>query len=112
MPALLMVMYSLAILLPSPYLVRLMHRGKLWEVQPWIFGFEGYLDVECIERQIFGARLGRLHWSPFGSPLSRHYINEHGEYVGVDPTIDPETRALVDRGSTVRPGDQRVSISH
>jgi hypothetical protein len=37
-----------------------------------LFGIEGYLPLPEIEEKIFGAKMGRLKWSPYGSPLSRH----------------------------------------
>jgi hypothetical protein len=103
-------LYSLIMVLMGPMLLKIMYGGKFWGAQPWFFGFEGHLDIECIERQIFGAGLGRMQWSAFGSALSRHYVDENGEYVGVDPTTDPAIKAMVESGPSARPGDQRVSI--
>jgi hypothetical protein len=37
-----------------------------------LFGVEGYVPLLEIEEMLFGLRLGRLRWSPHGSPLSRH----------------------------------------
>jgi hypothetical protein len=99
---------SLSIILASPYLVRVQYGGKLWGAQPWFFGFEGYLDIETIESNIFGSYQRRLSWSPSGSPLSRHYSNEHGECVGLDPTSDPNVRNLVERARTIDYGGQKV----
>jgi hypothetical protein len=61
----------------------------------WLIGFEGYLGIETIESFIFGYKFGRLHWSEYGSTLSRHKTNECGEREGVDPTTDPEVRRKV-----------------
>jgi hypothetical protein len=47
----------------SPWLLRLLYLGKFWEQQCWFFGFEGYMDLETIETQIFGGRLGRMKWT-------------------------------------------------
>ena len=99
---------SLLTILASPYLVRVQYGGKLWGTQPWFFGFEGYLDIETIESNIFGTYQQRLSWSPAGSPLSRHYSNEHRECVGLDPTSDPEVRGLVERARTTDYGGQKV----
>jgi hypothetical protein len=99
---------SLLAILASPYLVRVMYGGKLWGTQPWFFGFEGYLDIETIESNIFGAYLGRLRWSPCGSPLSRHYRDEYGECVGLDPTSDLKVRELVERARNSEYGEQKV----
>jgi hypothetical protein len=98
---------SLVILLASPYLVRLCYTGKLWNTQAWFFGFEGYLDIDTIEYNIFGASMGRLTWSPFGSPLSRHY-NKDSECVGCDPTADPRVRAEVDRAKHGSFGKEKI----
>ncbi|KAJ5611557.1 hypothetical protein N7528_008662 [Penicillium herquei] len=56
----------------SPYLTRLLYGGKFWGSQAWLFGFEGYADLETIESQIFGGSLQRLRWSAYGSSLSWH----------------------------------------
>jgi hypothetical protein len=104
---------SLAILAASPYLVRLLFTGKLWNTQALLFGFEGYMDIVTIERHIFGASMNRLAWSPFGSALSRHAPGKNGECVGLDPTSDYKTRALVEKccrpdyGSTIA-GERRI----
>ncbi|KAF4624294.1 hypothetical protein G7Y89_g13878 [Cudoniella acicularis] len=86
---------GLAVILASPYLVRVIYGGKLWGTQAWFFGFEGYMDLATIETHIFGAYMGRLKWSPTGSTLSRHVANTEGECVGIDPTTDPAVQALV-----------------
>lgn len=110
-PGVLFFIYSTVMIGAAPYLLRLMYSGKFWYTQPWFFGFEGYLDIETIESQIFGARLGRLQWSAWGSPLSRHHRNEHGECIGDDPTADPEVIEKVMRARSVVPGEQRVKPS-
>lgn len=55
--------YSLILMALSPWLLRLLYLGKFWDQQCWFFGFEGYMDLETIERQIFGGRLGRMKWT-------------------------------------------------
>jgi hypothetical protein len=99
---------SLLAILASPYLVRVLYGGKLWGTQPWFFGFEGYLDIETIETNIFGAYQRRLRWSPCGSPLSRHYSDENGECIGLDPTSDPKVGDLVARARNSEYGEQKV----
>ncbi|KAI9728263.1 MAG: hypothetical protein M1834_007756 [Cirrosporium novae-zelandiae] len=91
----LILLYSLVIVLLSPYLVRLLYGGKLWGTQPWFFGFEGHLDLPTIESHVFGNSIGRLAWSTCGSNLSRHIQNQHGECIGIDPTSDPAVAAMV-----------------
>jgi hypothetical protein len=71
-------------------------------------GFEGYMDIDTIERQIFGGRLGRMKWTAAASPLSRHHRNEHGECIPDDPTSDPAIAAIVQRAKTAGPGEQRI----
>ncbi|TKA61519.1 hypothetical protein B0A49_08340, partial [Cryomyces minteri] len=106
--AAILLIYSLAMIGASPKLLRVIYGGKFWYTQPWFFGFEGYLDIETIERQIFGARLGRLEWSAWGSPLSRHHANAYGECVGSDPTSDPKVRQMVAMAKHAKPGEQRI----
>ncbi|KAJ5930394.1 hypothetical protein N7466_005887 [Penicillium verhagenii] len=81
----------------SPYLTRLLYRGKFWGSQAWLFGFEGYADIKTIESQIFGARLNRLRWSPYGSSLSKSYRDKYGECKGIDPMTDPVVREKIKR---------------
>jgi hypothetical protein len=99
---------SILTLLASPKLVRLLYTGKLWGTQAWFFGFEGYMDIETIESNIFGAYMGRLTWSPSGSPLSRHCQNRHGECRGVDPTTDESVLEIVERAKHAPFGQQKV----
>ncbi|KAI4682930.1 hypothetical protein J4E81_009554 [Alternaria sp. BMP 2799] len=103
-----LLLYSLVVMGLSPWLLRLLFLGKFWEQQCWFFGFEGYMDLDTIESQIFGGRLGRMKWTAAASPLSRHHRNIHGECVPVDPTSDPAVAALVQRAKTAGPGEQRV----
>lgn len=58
-----LLIYSLFLMALSPWLLRLLYLGKFWDQQCWFFGFEGYMDLETIERQIFGGRLGRMKWT-------------------------------------------------
>ncbi|GAO18681.1 hypothetical protein UVI_02058970 [Ustilaginoidea virens] len=104
----LLLILSLLIIVPSPYLVRVIYSGKIWGSQAWFFGFEGYLDLATIESHIFGAYLGRLKWSPASSSISKHMMNEHGECVGVDPTADAGVRAMVEQARHGAHGDLKV----
>ena len=99
---------SLILIILSPYIIRLLYTGKLWYVQPWFFGFEGYMDISSIERHIFGADMGHLKWSTNGSPLSVHAPNEYGECIGQDPTSNPETARKVEQAINARMGDERI----
>lgn len=92
----------------SPYLIRLLYTGKVWGAQPWFFGFEGYMDLNTIERHVYGANMGYLSWSPNSSPLSRHRSNEYGECEGLDPTTDPETAERVRRSITSTMGEEKI----
>jgi hypothetical protein len=55
--------YSLIMMALSPWLLRMLYLGKFWEQQCWFFGFEGYMDIDTIETQIFGGRMGRMKWT-------------------------------------------------
>jgi hypothetical protein len=58
-----LLIYSLILMGLSPWLLRMLYLGKFWDQQCWFFGFEGYMDIETIETQIFGGRLGRMKWT-------------------------------------------------
>jgi hypothetical protein len=58
--------------LPAPFYIWHMYGGKVWGVEPCLFGIEGYVPLHVIEEKLFGLRLNRMSWSPYGSPLSRH----------------------------------------
>jgi hypothetical protein len=100
--------FSLATILASPYMLRVIYMGKSWGTQPWFFGFEGYLDIATIETNIFGVNLGRLTWSPFSSELSRHYETDEDECIGIDPTEDPVVKRLVQEASNGNHGQPKV----
>jgi hypothetical protein len=53
-----LLIYSIILMGLSPWLLRLLYLGKFWDQQCWLFGFEGYLDIDTIECQIFGGRMG------------------------------------------------------
>lgn len=99
---------ALIFVLLSPYIIRVLYTGKIWGVQAWFFGFEGYMDIGTIEQHIFGADMGHLKWSTNGSPLSLHEPNEYGECIGQDPTSNPETAEKVRRSVNARMGDERI----
>lgn len=94
--------------LASPYLVKIMYGGKFWDQQAWLFGFEGYTDIATIEALLFGYNMNRLSWSACGSPLSRHSVNKYNEWIGRDPTDDPEVERLVENARSAKLGQQRV----
>jgi hypothetical protein len=95
----------------TPRIVQEVYGEKPYEVQAEMFGFEGYLDAESIERAIFGGNFGRFTWSTNGSPLSRSIVNEFGEKTGIDPCLDPDVSHKVARAQASLPGDMRVSSS-
>jgi hypothetical protein len=70
--AIFFIVLSSVVLLAAPAYVPLLYKGKLYAVEPCLFGIEGYVPLPEIEEKIFGAKMGRLKWSPYGSPLSRH----------------------------------------
>jgi hypothetical protein len=107
--AILSVAYFAIVILMSPWLLRVIYGGKFWKTQAWMFAFEGYLPIHEIEKNMFGTRkLNRLQWSAFGSPLSHHQSNKHGECVGLDPTTRPEVLDLVRRSDNVPYGQLKV----
>ena len=99
---------ALCFILASPYIIRILYTGKIWGIQAWFFGFEGYLDIGVIEEHIFGSDMGHLKWSTNGSPLSMHKMNEYGECIGQDPTLNPETAAKVKKAVTAQMGEERI----
>ncbi|KAL5326555.1 hypothetical protein ACEPPN_004241 [Leptodophora sp. 'Broadleaf-Isolate-01'] len=124
---LILIAISCSVFISSPYLTRLLYRGKLCKYssalspndmeltvykggsQAWLFGFEGYADLETIESQIFGSKMRRLRWSTYGSSLSRHSTNAFNESVGIDPTLDPVVRSKVETAiNNDRPDAMRV----
>ena len=93
----------------SPWVTRILFGGKAWNVAPYLFGFEGYLDIETIESQIYGFPAGRLRWSVAGSSLSRHQVNKWGECMGVDPTaVDQSIADKVERSKHAMFGEKRI----
>jgi hypothetical protein len=78
-------------------------------MQAWFQGYEGYMDLATIESHIFGAYMGRLKWSTFGSPLSRHEMNEFGECLGVDPTTRPEVSEMLEHAKVGGFRDMKAS---
>lgn len=108
-PGAIFLVLALIAILSSPWAVKKCYSGKFWDSQPWLFGFEGYLDIETIERKIFGFPYGRLRWSPFGSPLSRHGENLFGECEGRDPVMtDESVRKLVDTALSGSYGEAKI----
>lgn len=101
---------SLPALIGSPKFLLKVFGGKYWNTQPWLFGVEGYVDIGTLEAYVFGLNQGFLQWSPFGSPLSRHYKDEYGEICGDDPMKYPDVRERVERSMTsTDPNRMRVS---
>jgi hypothetical protein len=102
------VLTAAAILLATPALIRISLGGKFRSVQAALFGVEGYISPATAERAIFGSAFGRMSWSTNGSPLSRSYLNDRGELVGVDPLRDPTVREKVELAKVAMPGQTRV----
>ncbi|KAK5083434.1 hypothetical protein LTS08_003627 [Lithohypha guttulata] len=93
----LLLLLVLTLILLSPMLVLNIYSGKVWNAQPWLFGFEGYMDLDAIERKIFGFPCDRLTWAPYSSPLSQHTLNEQfldDECQGTTPLLsDTDSQA-------------------
>lgn len=103
-----LLLLSLPIFLMSPWLVRVLYGGKPWNIAPHLLGFEGYLDIVTIETNIYGHYTGRLTWSPAGSNLSRHRVNEFGECIGEDPTSDGLVADMVKQAKYSNYGELKV----
>ncbi|KAL2817966.1 hypothetical protein BDW59DRAFT_165672 [Aspergillus cavernicola] len=93
--SIIMVLATISILL-SPFLLASLYIGKTWAAQPWLFGFEGYMDIAELETMIFGTNLNRLKWSAASTDLCRH-AEQGGTCIGVDPTRDPAVSNLITR---------------
>ncbi|KAJ9606942.1 hypothetical protein H2200_008953 [Cladophialophora chaetospira] len=106
------VILILCLILPaivlSPWLVRVLYGGKVWNVAPHLLGFEGYLDIVTIETNIYGHYTGRLAWSAAGSHLSRHQMNQYGECIGEDPTGDSMIADMVKQAKYSKFGEPKV----
>jgi hypothetical protein len=48
------IVWSVLVILAAPLLIRRLYGGKFANLQPWLFGFEGYLPIDQIESLIFG----------------------------------------------------------
>ncbi|PWY65424.1 hypothetical protein BO83DRAFT_401898 [Aspergillus eucalypticola CBS 122712] len=95
------------VMLVSPYLISILYVGKTWASQPWLFGFEGYMEIGEIEQLVFGINLGRLKWSPYSSDLSLH-VSQNGECVGKDPTCRESTAQFVSAAQNSRYGELKL----
>ncbi len=88
----------LIILLSAPLYIPRLFNGKLYEVEPCLFGIEGYVPIQEVEEMIFGVRLGRLKWSAYGSPLSRHkYRRGYRERTNEDDVEAADSQPLLAR---------------
>lgn len=99
--------FYLLVILASPYLISSLYVGKTWAAQPWLFGFEGYMNIGEIETLIFGLNLGRLKWSPYSSDLSLHE-DQNCECVGQDPTRRESTAQFVSAARNSHFGDLKL----
>lgn len=107
--AIILVVIGAATFLCTPLLIRQLLGGQFRSVEAALFGVEGYVDPATAERSIFGTARGRMGWSTNGSPLSRSYLNEKGELVGVDPLRDSTVEEKVNHAKVAMPGSKRVS---
>ena len=82
----------------SPWLVHRIHTGKSYGQQPWLFGVEGYMNLQTIEQHIWGTWKHRLRWSPYGSSLSSHKAEKFGSAdicLGLDAMKDGQIAAKI-----------------
>ncbi|MCJ1262257.1 hypothetical protein MMC22_002127 [Lobaria immixta] len=84
------------VIFSSPALIKNLYFGKVWSAQPWFFGVEGYMNLSDVERRVFGVDLGRLSWSPAGSSLSRHGMEDSQEYRNFCKGQDPSGYSNID----------------
>ena len=87
------IIIALITTLLSPMLILHIYGGKVWNTQPWLFGFEGHMDLRKIEMKIFGFPSERLSWAPYGSAMSHHRVNNEfldTECEGTDPLLVSE----------------------
>ena len=84
------------VIFSSPALIKNLYLGKVWSAQPWFFGVEGYMNLSDVERRVFGVDLGRLSWSPAGSSLSRHGMEDSQEYRNFCKGQDPSGYSNID----------------
>lgn len=105
-----LILWGLTWLSLSPWLIRIIYGGKFWGQQSWLFGFEGYMDIGAIERQIFASQ-NKLAWSCFGSPLSQFGVDKDGNYEGLDPVkSDPKVAEMVEEAKKAKHGEMRVGL--
>ena len=104
-----LIVMAVAVFFATPALIRVSLGGKFRNVEAALFGIEGYMSPATAERAIFGTAYGRMSWSVNGSPLSRSYLNNKRELVGVDPLRDPTVREKVELAKVAMPGNKRVS---
>ena len=78
-------LFTMIIVLTSPYILLTSYKGKLWSTQAEFFGIEGEADIKQVEKYLFGFCHNRLGWSTNGSLLSKHKTNENGECMPDDP---------------------------
>lgn len=114
--------YSGIIYLIAPIAIRKLLRGKIRETNPGMYGFEGYLPVDEIEKLLFGTSRNRVTWSLHASsplsirafhpqtPASNEESYSEGWVVPQDPCDNPRTKKLVQRAARAGPGDMRVRI--
>ncbi|MCJ1249069.1 hypothetical protein MMC30_006291 [Trapelia coarctata] len=105
---------ALTVMLSSPILIRAIYRGKVWDVQPWFFGVEGHMSLPDLELHIFGSYEGKLKWSAFGSPLSRHAAEKNKGFEhfceGQDPSQYDEVKKRIDAVQSSDHGDRVFTL--
>ncbi|KAF2236635.1 hypothetical protein EV356DRAFT_442991 [Viridothelium virens] len=87
----------------SPWLVHRILTGKSYGQQAWLFGVEGYMNLQTIEQHIWGTWKNRLNWSPHGSSLSSHRAAKFGSAdicLGLDAMEDEKLVAKIKKAET------------
>ena len=96
----------------SPYLVHRILTGKSYGQQAWLFGVEGYMNLQTIEQHIWGTWKNRLRWSPYGSSLSSHKAEKFGSAdicLGLDAMEDEKIAAKIQKAEA---NGQKVCPPH
>lgn len=102
---------TIIVMLLSPMLTLHTYGGKAWNTQPWLFGFEGHMDIKEIESLIFGFHQNRLTWAPYGSSLSKHQRMQgflDDECRGIDPKRFSDIARKIEESRDADNGKPRI----
>jgi hypothetical protein len=107
--------FGLVIFFITPWWLYRKYTGKFESTQALFYGIEGEIDLETLEKALFGFNANRLKWSPYGSTLSRHHRRSHGKVLedgeceGDVPSTEELPLAVSARGEHVE--NQRPNLN-